>query len=128
MSKRQKHLYEFGRFTLDPAKRLLLRGGEPVLLQPKTFDTLLLLIERRGEVLEKEDLIRRLWLDTFVEESNLSQNVYVLRKALGRDEGGSEYIRTVPKRGYQFVANVQERSDAPQEEGSRPCAATGRRR
>jgi DNA-binding winged helix-turn-helix (wHTH) protein/Flp pilus assembly protein TadD len=125
MSKRQNHLYEFGRFTLDPARRLLLRGGEPVLLQPKTFDTLLLLIERRGEVLEKEELIGRLWPDTFVEESNLSQNVYVLRKALGRDEGGSEYIRTVPKRGYQFVANVQERSDAPQEEGSRPCAATG---
>ena len=125
MTKGQTHSYEFGPFTLDPAKRLLLRGVEPVPLQPKAFDTLLLLVDRRGEMLAKEELISRLWPDSFVEESNLSQTVYVLRKALGRDEAGSEYIKTVPKRGYQFVADVRDRGDTPREEDPRLRAAAG---
>ncbi|MGH9901241.1 MAG: winged helix-turn-helix domain-containing protein, partial [Pyrinomonadaceae bacterium] len=83
MSKRRKHSYEFGRFRIDAVNRLLFRDAEPVALQPKTFDTLLLFVEHRGEVLGKEELIRRLWPDSFVEESNLTQNVYVLRKVLG---------------------------------------------
>jgi DNA-binding winged helix-turn-helix (wHTH) protein/TolB-like protein/Flp pilus assembly protein TadD len=119
MSKRRKHLYEFGRFTLDASNRLLLRAGEPVPLHPKAFDTLLLLVEHRGEVFGKEDLIGRLWPDSFVEESNLSQNIYVLRRALGPGEDGREYIKTVPKRGYQFVADVREEMDAEAEENFR---------
>lgn len=106
---RQKHFYEFGRYSLDASNRLLFCDGETVPLQPKAVDTLLLLIERRGEVLSKDDLMRELWPDSFVEESNLSQNIYLLRKALGQAEGGSEFIRTVPKRGYRFVASVEER-------------------
>ncbi|HKY44878.1 MAG TPA: winged helix-turn-helix domain-containing protein [Pyrinomonadaceae bacterium] len=77
-------------------------------LKPKVFDTLLLLVENRGRVLEKEELLRRLWPDTIVEEANLSQNVYLLRKVLGEDTGGETYIQTMPKRGYRFVAKVNE--------------------
>jgi Tol biopolymer transport system component/DNA-binding winged helix-turn-helix (wHTH) protein len=108
MSNRQKHLYEFGRFALDASNRLLFRDGEPVPLHPKAFDTLLLLIEHRDEVLGKDDLMQALWPDSFVEESNLSQNIYVLRKALGQEAEGPEFIKTVPKRGYKFVAGVTE--------------------
>ena len=111
MSNRHKHQYEFGRFAVDRSKRLLLCDGEIVPLQPKAFDTLLLLIERRGEVLTKDELLRQLWPDSFVEESNLSQNIYVLRKALAQTPGGDDLIKTVPKRGYRFVGNVREVSD-----------------
>jgi len=111
MSKRQKHLYEFGHFTLDALNRLLSRDGRPVPLQPKALDTLLLLVERWDEVLTKDELLQQLWPDSFVEEADLSQNIYVLRKALGQAEGGDELIRTVPKRGYRFVADVRELRD-----------------
>ena len=108
MSRRQKHLYEFGRFSLDVSNRLLFRDGESVPLHPKAFDTLLLLVEHRDEVLGKEELMQQLWPDSFVEESNLSQNIYVLRKTLGQDTGGPEFIKTIPKRGYKFVGEVRE--------------------
>ena len=111
MANGNRHLFEFGCFTLDASNRLLLRDGEPVPLQPKALDTLLLLIERRGEVLTKDELLRQLWPDSFVEESNLSQNIYVLRKTLSQMPGGGELIKTVPKRGYCFIANVREVSD-----------------
>ena len=111
MTKRQKHLYEFGGFSLDVENHVLLKANEPVPLQPKAFDTLLLLVERRDEVLSKDELLKSLWPDSFVEEANLSQNIYVLRKALGHGEHGEEFIKTVPKRGYQFVAAVQETSN-----------------
>ena len=110
MGNGQKHLYEFGRFAVDASNRLLLKDGEPVPLQPKAFDTLLLLVERRGEVLTKDELLRKLWPDSFVEESNLSQNIYVLRKTLGKDDN-AELIKTVPKLGYRFVADVRELRD-----------------
>jgi len=108
MGNGHKHLYEFGRFALDVSNHLLLFDGKPIPLQPKAFDTLLLLIERRGEVLTKDELLRRLWPDSFVEESNLSQNIYVLRKILAQSAGGDELIKTVPKRGYRFVGHVRE--------------------
>src|SRR5262249_35059051 len=79
-------------------------------LQPKAFDMLLHLVERRDAVLTKEELLSELWPDTFVDEANLSQNIYVLRKALGQD-GGEAYIQTVPKRGYRFMAAVRERTE-----------------
>jgi DNA-binding winged helix-turn-helix (wHTH) protein/TolB-like protein/Flp pilus assembly protein TadD len=102
-----KHVYAFGPFRLDPDEHLLLRDGQVVSLPPKVFDTLLVLVENGGHVMDKDELLRRIWPDTFVEEVNLAKNVFVLRKALGKD---CEYIETVPKRGYRFVAAVRELS------------------
>jgi len=104
----QKTFYEFGAFRLDPGKRLLLREGQPVPLTAKAFDTLLALVENRGRVLEKDELMRLVWPDTIVEESNLSQNVFTLRKVLGEQPHEHLYIATVPRRGYQFVAEVRQ--------------------
>jgi len=98
-------LYEFGPFRLDPAERKLLRGNEIVALAPKAFDTLLLLVRNSGHLLEKDELIAMLWPDTFVEEGSLSNNIFILRKALGED---TEFIETVPRRGYRFVGAVRQ--------------------
>ncbi len=108
MSKQSTKFYGFGQFTIDVANRLLLRNGTPLSLQPKTFDTLLLLVEQRDLVLSKEELMRRLWPDSFVEDANLTQNIYILRKVLGQGEGGEDYIKTIPRRGYRFMARVEE--------------------
>lgn len=81
MAKEGKHLLEFGPFRIDPEERLLLRGEEQIPLPPKAFETLLILVSRSERVVLKEDLMRSLWPDTFVEEANLSQNIFVLRKA-----------------------------------------------
>jgi DNA-binding winged helix-turn-helix (wHTH) protein len=78
----EKPVYEFDGFRVDPLRRRLLRGGEPVPLTPKAFSILLVLLEKRGEVMEKDDLIQRVWPDTHVTEANLTQNVSSLRKAL----------------------------------------------
>jgi Tol biopolymer transport system component/DNA-binding winged helix-turn-helix (wHTH) protein len=111
MSKQGKHFYDFGGFSFDVENQVLSKEGQPVPLQPKAVATLLVLIENRGQVLSKEQLMQRLWPDSFVEEANLSQNIYVLRKVLGHSANGEEFIRTIPKRGYQFVADVQELGD-----------------
>jgi len=95
--------YEFGPFRLDPAERMLLRGNEIVLLTPKAFDTLHLLVRNSGHLLEKDELLRAVWPDTFVEEGSLSNIVFQLRKALGDDPA---FIETVPRRGYRFVGAV----------------------
>ena len=106
MGKSFKHFYEFGPFRLDAGERLLLRDGKPVPLPPKDFEMLLVLVENGGRVLEKGELLRRVWPDSFVEEANLSHHVFTLRKALGEEGDGSKYIETVPRRGYRFVADV----------------------
>lgn len=108
MSKENRQLFEFGPFRIDTVNRQLMRDGEVVPLKAKAVDTLLLLIENRGDVLEKDDLMKSLWPDSFVEEANLTQNIYTLRKALGN----ADYIKTVPRRGYRFVAEVKEPDDA----------------
>lgn len=108
---RARHFYEFGQFRLDDEERLLLRDGQPVSLAPKVFDTLLALVKDRGHLLEKEALMKELWPETFVEESNLTYNISQLRKALG-DSAGQRYIETVPRRGYRFVAPVRESGEA----------------
>ena len=100
--------YEFGPFRLDPVKRLLLRQSAAVALAPKALDTLLLLVERRGQMLTKDELMQALWPDSFVEEANLAVQVSALRKALGERAGEHRYIVTVPGRGYRFVADVRE--------------------
>jgi TolB-like protein/Tfp pilus assembly protein PilF len=106
MSKPTQMLYEFGPFRLDVAERRLSRNGEPVSLAPKVFDTLLALVENFGRLVEKNELISRLWPDTFVEEVTLARNISVLRKALGESSTERRYVETVPKAGYRFVANV----------------------
>ena len=111
MSKQAKQLYEFGLFSIDAAERRLLRDGQPVPLTPKAFDLLLALVESSGRLLEKDELMQRLWPETFVEEANLSNNISLLRKALGDDTREHQYIETIPRRGYRFVAQVAELSD-----------------
>src|SRR5947208_2510202 len=100
------NLLKFDQFTIDPERRRLLRAGEPVPLTPKTFDTLLTLVRERGRVVEKSELMQLLWPDTAVEENNLSQQISAARKALGERADEGRFIRTVPGRGYRFVAEV----------------------
>ncbi len=111
--------YEFGPFRLEPATRRLLRQGEALPLTPKAFDTLLLLVQNHERVVEKEEVLRRVWPDAVVEESNLAQNVFTLRKALGDTPEGARFIATVPRRGYRFVAPV-----TPLRNGDRAVVAT----
>src|SRR5580765_2865642 len=106
MSQQTKHLYEFGNFTLDVEESRLLRDGLPVPLKPKVLETLFVLVESSGHVIDKKELMQRLWPDSFVEEANLAVNISQLRKALGDDESGDHFIETVPKRGYRFAAQV----------------------
>lgn len=131
MSLQTKHIYEFGPFRLNAAEHLLLRDGEAVPLTPKAFDLLLALVERHGHLLEKDELLKKVWPDTFVEETNLASNISLLRKSLGEGENGHRYIETAPKRGYRFVANVRkvvdERAEPTIQEhpGSQSDAAEG---
>src|SRR5688572_31715985 len=99
--------YIFGPFVVETGEGLLLREGRPVQLTPKAFETLVALVEQSGRCLGKEELMRRVWPDSFVEENNLSQNVSQLRRALAGEGGdAAEYIETVPRRGYRFRAPV----------------------
>src|SRR5271156_5762452 len=108
MDKAVRRLYEFGPFVLDPGERLLRHGAARMELPPRAFDSLLVLVENSGRLLEKDALMRTVWRDTVVEENNLSQVVYLVRKALRDGEDGARYIETVPKRGYRFVSEVRE--------------------
>jgi DNA-binding winged helix-turn-helix (wHTH) protein/TolB-like protein/Flp pilus assembly protein TadD len=107
MDSQIKHFYEFGPFRIDTSNRLLLRDGQPVPLKRKAVEVLLVLVKHKGEVLEKERLMETLWPDSFVEEANLTQSVYMLRKALGEQADGPRYIETIPRRGYRFAAEVK---------------------
>jgi len=111
MSKRVKQLYEFGAFCLDPTERTLFRDGRPMPLRPKVFDLLLVLVENRGHLVDKEQLMNAVWTEQFVEEGNLNKNVSMLRQALGETDGGHKFIETVPRRGYRFIADVREVHD-----------------
>ena len=106
MGEQTTDFYEFGRFRLKSDERVLLRGEEFVPLTPKAFDILLTLLENDGRIVRKDDLMKKVWPDTFVEEGNLTQNVSLLRKALGESATGPQFIETVPRRGYRFVAPV----------------------
>jgi anti-anti-sigma factor len=102
-----KQVYEFASYHVDPEKRLLLQGDKPVPLTSKAFETLLLLLQNSHRVVSKDDLIKTLWPDSFVQESNLTQNIFVLRKALGETAQDHRYIVTVPGKGYQFAEPVR---------------------
>jgi DNA-binding winged helix-turn-helix (wHTH) protein len=104
-------VYRFGGFELQPGERRLLRGREPVILTPKAFDGLTLLVERAGHVIDKDELLKTLWPSRFVLESNLTKHISMLRKALEGSEEGGRFIETVPKIGYRFIAPVT-REDA----------------
>src|SRR5579884_1258276 len=102
--------YAFGPFELDPEARVLHREGEPVPLTAKTFDTLVVLVENRGRLVDKDELLARVWAGSVVEEANLTQAIFTVRKILGDNPRNHQYIATVAGRGYQFVAPVSEKS------------------
>jgi len=102
MPEKKNQLHDFGPFRVDPEERLLTRDGVPIPLAPKTLDLLLFFVRNRGRVLAKEDLLGQVWPGVFVEESNLTKNVFLLRKCLGNRQDGRPYIETFPKRGYRF--------------------------
>ncbi len=104
---RPRELYEFGPFRVDAEKETLLRAGEPVAITPKTFQILLVLVRHSQEIVTKDDLLKAVWPDTFVEEANLSRTIFMLRKALGESSQDHKYILTVPGRGYRLAENVQ---------------------
>ena len=106
MSRPAKWFYLFDVFRVDPVERLLFKEDREVPLTPKVFDTLLVLLENSSHVLTKQELMQKVWPDSFVEENNLAQNISVLRKAIGED-----FIQTVPKRGYRFVGDVRKNQD-----------------
>jgi DNA-binding winged helix-turn-helix (wHTH) protein/TolB-like protein/Tfp pilus assembly protein PilF len=109
MNEPQTTIYEFGEFRIDAVKRLLLKGGAEIIpLTPKVFDLLLYLVRNRGRTIEKDELMREIWADTIVEESNLSQNISILRRVLGEKRGEHQFIVTVPGHGYKFVVEVRE--------------------
>jgi eukaryotic-like serine/threonine-protein kinase len=118
----ERFLYEFDAFRADPVRRRLLRAGEQVPLTPKAFSILMVLLENRGEIVEKEVLIRRVWPDTYVTEANLTQNISALRKALGERANDHRYVVTVPGLGYSFVAEVFE---VPREASGEIAVAAG---
>jgi TolB-like protein/DNA-binding winged helix-turn-helix (wHTH) protein/Tfp pilus assembly protein PilF len=107
MPEKTKRFFDFGRFRLDSVERVLLADSHPVALTPKAFETLLHLLENSGHILEKDDLLKRVWPDTFVEEGTLVQNISTLRKVLGEAPDGSAYIDTIPRRGYRFAGAVR---------------------
>src|ERR1700726_871273 len=111
MSKQANHFYEFGPFRVDAGRQLLLRDGQPVPLTSKAFETLLVLVRHSEQVLSKDELMKLLWPDTFVEESNLTQHISMLRKALGESPQDRRYIVTMPGRGYRFAERVRGVSD-----------------
>src|SRR5882672_7402435 len=101
-------IYEFGPFRVDARRRLLLREDNQVRLPTKAFEILLVLLEEKGRLVEKDELMRRVWPDAVVEENNLTVNMSALRKSLTESPGEHRYVVTVPGRGYQFVADVRQ--------------------
>src|ERR1700685_246636 len=102
-----KVVYEFRPFRMDPDQQVLLRDGQLIAVTPKAFETLLVLVRRGREVVSKEELLKEVWPDSFVEEANLSQHIFKRRKALGDTLEGERYIVTPPGRGYRFAVPVR---------------------
>ena len=105
---KSKHLYRFDSYLLDANERVLLRNGQPVTLPPKDLETLLVLVQGAGHIVEKDELLERVWPGVFIEEGNLSRHIFNLRQVLGDSPEGRKYIETIPRRGYRFVAAVHE--------------------
>ena len=130
MSSLTSNLYEFDEFRLDPQNRVLRRGGTAVPLTPKAFDVLLLLIQNAGRIVTKDELMKAVWPDSFVEESNLTQTIFMVRKALD-ETADRRYILTVQGQGYRFLVPVTETAnsgaeiEAPEIEGPVPPPTAG---
>ena len=122
---RSQNLYEFERFRLDPREGVLLSDGRRVRLEPKDLEILLVLVENHGHTVGKEELFQKIWPGTFVEEGNLARHISVLRQVLGQAQSGAQYIETVPKRGYRFVAEVRQVDSSPAEVQLKGVAPAG---
>jgi TolB-like protein/DNA-binding winged helix-turn-helix (wHTH) protein/Tfp pilus assembly protein PilF len=121
-SLKTKPIYEFGDYRLDAEERVLIRGGQNVPIPPKDIETLVALVERAGHIVDKDELLERVWPGVFIEENNLARRIFNLRQVLGEGPDGRKYIETVPKRGYRFVGAVREQGDSL--ESSVPTSAT----
>jgi DNA-binding winged helix-turn-helix (wHTH) protein/TolB-like protein/Tfp pilus assembly protein PilF len=123
-----KHFYAFGPYRLDLLAQRLFRGDEPLPLTPKAFDTLVVLVKSRERLVEKGELMKQLWPDSFVEDANLTQQIFTLRRILGEQASGHPYIETLPRRGYRFAAEAEEVRE-PEEEATaaRPTDRVGPR-
>jgi len=108
-----KHIYEFGPFRLDTEEKVLVREGQAVPIPPKDAETLVVLVEKAGHIVEKDELMEKVWPGVFIEENNLARRIFNLRQALGEGPDGHKYIETVPKRGYRFVGAVREQGESP---------------
>jgi DNA-binding winged helix-turn-helix (wHTH) protein/tetratricopeptide (TPR) repeat protein len=119
-----KIFYEFDSFRIDPEERLLLQNGTPIPLTPKAFEILVVLVQHSERVVLKDDLMKELWPDSFVEEANLTQNIFMLRKALGESGRSHRYIVTVPGRGYRFATRVREVNEGKTGQATRTTQST----
>lgn len=115
-----KQIYEFGPYRLDAEEKVLIRDGQGVPLPPKDLETLLVLLERAGHIVEKDELLAKVWPGVFIEENNLARRIFNLRQLLGVDGDGHQYIETVPKRGYRFIGTLREEVGGAESTGSRP--------
>src|SRR5712692_7687151 len=118
--------YTFGPFSLDPEARILLRDGEPMPMAGKALDVLVVLVQNRGRLIDKDELLSRVWTGTIVEEANLSQSIFTVRKILGDSPKDHRYIATVAGRGYQFVAPVTESTVTTAGSPGKPTPDPGR--
>lgn len=123
MKNNTQQFYEFEDFRLDAARGVLFRGEDLVNITPKAVEILRLLVERRGELVSKEEILEKVWADSFVEEANLSHHIFKLRKALGETED-RKLIETVPKRGYRFVGKL----DSAKQPTAQPAFTSSKRR
>jgi len=118
-----KHIYEFGDYRLDTEERVLVRQGQAVSLPPKDLETLVVLVERAGHIVGKEELLEKVWPGVFIEENNLARRIFNLRQVLGEGPDGRKYIETVPKRGYRFVGSVQDQGESAEPSAPTPPAS-----
>ena len=125
MSAPGNHFYEFGPFHLDTQERQLLRDGKPVALTPKAYEMLLALVQKSGHIVAKDELLKEVWPDSFVNEGNLTQHVFSLRRALGENANERHYIETIPRRGYRFIASVRELATENGKEVAEPQTRIG---
>jgi DNA-binding winged helix-turn-helix (wHTH) protein len=116
--------YQFGPYQLDVSNRILTRHGETIPLTPKATEILIMLVKNAGQVVEKDELLTSIWADTFVEEANLTQNIFLLRRALGDERSGPKYIETVARRGYRFVGPVRVFDPSEPQNGSSVIGAS----
>jgi TolB-like protein/DNA-binding winged helix-turn-helix (wHTH) protein/Tfp pilus assembly protein PilF len=119
-SLKTKQTYEFGVYQLDTEEKVLVREGKPVALPPKDLETLVVLVEKAGHIVGKEELLEKVWPGVFIEENNLAKRVFNLRQLLGEGPDGRKYIETIPKRGYRFVGSVRELGDSAQSTAPAP--------